>query len=242
MNNENIDKPDVKGELKVSFFILFAFIWIVTMFSEYHKSYLVALTEYEMSYKLNWILDKEPIEQNLIFSFHNQKGKSIKPRGSELSVKNGKTGEVLVSHQFSHFTINNPDIKLISDQEYPLTYPEFYYSPDYSVMLKRKNLYWISKATIESDGQESRIYFKNGDPNSKRYNKIRSTKNLYVFSLISVFMITLGILSVYLFNCLKGYKNNISSMIIAVLGLFCVIYFIFYKLIYVWIQVEFRIF
>lgn len=242
MDHENIEKPDVKGELKVGFFILFALIWIVTVFSEYHKSYLVALTEYEMSYKLNWTVQKEPIVQDLVFSFHNQKGKSIKPKGSELSVKNGKTGEILVSQQFSIFKMNDPELKLISDSEYALTYPEFYYSPDYSVMLKRKNLYWISKATIESDGQESRIYFKNGDPTFKRYNKIRFAKNMYVFSFISVFMISFGILSVYLFNCLKDYKNNISSIIVAVIGLFCVIYFIFYKIIYVWIQVEFRIF
>lgn len=242
MSHEQVENPDVKSELKVSFFILFAFIWIVVMFGEYHKSYLVALTEYEISYKLNWTLEKEPIVQDLIFSFHTQKGKSIKPRGPELTVKNGKTGEVLVSQQFSYFKGNDPELKLIADREYSLTYPEFYYSPDDSVMLKRKNLYWISKATIESDAQKSRIYFKNGDPTFKRYNKIRSTKNMYVFSFISVFIILFGILSVYLFNYLKDYKNNISSIIVAVLGLFCVIYFIFYKLIYMWIQVEFRIF
>lgn len=239
---ENIEKPDIKGELKVSFFILFAFIWIFTMFSEYHKSYLVALTEYEISYKLNWTLQKEPIVQDLIFSFHSKKGKTIKPKGPELIVKNQKTGQTLVSKQFSFFKINHPEMKLISDVEYPISYPEFYYSPDYSVMLKRKDLYWITKATVISEGQEARIYFKNADPNFKKYNQIRSTKNMYVFVLLAIFMISFAIFATYLFSCLKDYKNNISSIIISILGLFFVIYFIFYKLIYIWIQVEFRMF
>lgn len=242
MNNEQIAKPDVKGELKVIFVILCAIIWFSVMFSEYRTAYLAALTEYEISYKLNWTLEKELEVEDLIFSFHSKKGKTIKPKAPELIVKNKKTGQTLVSQQFSFFKINRPELKLISDAEYSISYPEFYYSPDYSVMLKRKNLYWISKATVISEGQEARIYFKNADPNFKRYNKIRYTKNMYVFSFILIFIIASSICIASLFSCLKDYKNNISSIIIYILGLIFVVYFIFYKFIWIWLQVEFRVF
>lgn len=52
-------------------------IWFVLFAINFHKSYLEALTHYEIAYKLNWSTPKEWIDPALKLELQYKKGKQI---------------------------------------------------------------------------------------------------------------------------------------------------------------------
>ena len=110
-------------------------------------------------------------------------------------------------------------------------------------MLKHNNLYWMTKATVHVDeSQTTRIYLKKSDPKFKNYNRTKNTKNFYIFILITLYSLIMLILFSFLIKQMKVIQKDTMRIFffIGIIGL--VTYLIFYKFIFLWMQVEFRIF
>ena len=218
-------------------------IWFVLFAIEFRKSYLEALTDYEIAYKLNWSKPTEWVEPALSMSFKYQKGKQFKPKGPNIIIMNRQTHVVIADYQKSDYQLSNPDIKDFVKASYDIDYATFYTSSDYSVMLKHNNLYWMTKATVHVDeSQTTRIYLKKSDPKFKNYNRTKNTKNFYIFILITLYSLIMLILFSFLIKQMKVIQKDTMRIFffIGIIGL--VTYLIFYKFIFLWMQVEFRIF
>lgn len=156
---------------------------------------------------------------------------------------NRQTNEIIADYQNSFYHFSNPEIKNFSQDSYDIDHAEFYRSSDYSVMLKRKNLYWMTKATVHVDQyQTTRMYLKNPDPKFKQYNKIKTAKNFYVFVLLSIFSVAMLTLLMIFITQVKAVNKKYGLIFLIIGGMSLVSYFIFYQFIFLWMQVEFRIF
>lgn len=167
-----------------------------------------------------------------------------KLRIKELIVVNPETNEILVQDQYDKkASFSNAKFSQNADQfDYRLEYPTFYYSQDYSVLQKRSDMRWLIKGTLHHAENETRVYFKIKHPNDPLTKKLASNKkNMFVFIAIGFFIGGLVLSLMYLKASIEQLKHDkqYSDIIVAVLGVIAVIYFIFYKMIWLWLQIEF---
>lgn len=228
--------------LKSNLIILFFFIWGIFWIKEFDQHFKEILTEYELGYKIKWSEIVEHNEPNLSFEFLLRKGKMISYRGPHLKVFNTATNQIMVSEQYSEFKLFNTELKLYPKNRYLIKNAEFFYSPDHSVMLNRQGLYWLTKATIVVDeDKSSRLYIKKNNPTKSAAKQLNNKIYFYVLIISIIFVLGLLFLLKGLIKQFDGtHQNKLINIGLFSLALMVLFYSLFYKFLYLWLQVEFR--
>ncbi len=243
-NQDNQDNQD--NQASASWQILILMVIIAGHFFFFQHSFTWALKQYEYSHKMTWQIKEhvnlEGLRLEKDYSKNNSENPDFKGRG--ILVTQTLSDTVWVQGQYSAFNLSNPEFKINHYQfDFPLSDASFYYSNNNSVMQNRKNMHWLINGSIQNaQGNVSRIYFKIKNPNDPIVKKVsKNKKNFYVFIMLCIFLLSMTFLGFYLKSAwgkLKQQENS-SDFVMGVLGLFTVLYFMFYKSLYLWVLVEF---
>lgn len=241
-NQDNQDNQSISASWQIIILMLI----VGGHFFLFQHAFTWALKQYEYSHKMAWHYQENIHSEGMVlekdYSKNNPENPDFKGRGILVTQK--PSNEILVQGQYGAFNLSNPDFNINHYQfDFPLTEASFYTSSDYSIMQKRNNMHWLVKGTIQNkQGDVSRIYFKTQNPNDQVLKKItKNKKNFYVFIMLAGFLLSITFLIFYLHSAWQKLKQqeNSSDFVMGVLGLFAVIYFMFYKSLYVWMLVEF---
>ena len=239
--NQNKDKQPKSVEWRI-----FALLVIVSVhYWFFHTSFLWTLRNYEYTNKMIWIEEPRQFYPDLIL-YKNSIQESHHPNGRfrEWIVQNPITKEILVQDQFSKIKLSNPDF--LNNQyefDYLLKDPIFYISNDYSISQQKSQMRWIIKGTLinEAEQTSTRIYFDHQHPNDfAMKTKAKNKKNLYVFMVVVLFVGSLMVSLSYLQSTIVGLKQEkYSDFVVAIITIIGLVYFLFYKMIWLWLSIEF---